>query len=199
MVFHVTCVSGCMRCLEEFLGVTAVAETTHLFVDKLLSIIICIFSFVISHDESMSPNYKWLCVSWDPCSLAILIHPWISKLPPLERGPLFTFPMRFPWRKSQQARVVPVGFKNLKCCCPVRGHTLRKESRIWRVIGDRLVVNEDRLWMLEQVRFVGGRGRFSGRGAHVEKCSVPSRCWFQGCETEEISEHVWDIQGTHLT
>lgn len=27
MVFHVTYVSGCMRCLEEFLGVTAVAET----------------------------------------------------------------------------------------------------------------------------------------------------------------------------
>ena len=58
MVFHVTYVSGCMRCLEEFLGVTAVAETTHLFVEKLLSIkLFANFSFVISH-ESMSPDCK---------------------------------------------------------------------------------------------------------------------------------------------
>lgn len=59
MVFHVTYVSGYMRCLEEFLGVTAVAETTHLFVDKLLSIkLFANFFFVISHDESMSPDDK---------------------------------------------------------------------------------------------------------------------------------------------
>ena len=34
---------------------------------------------------------------------------------------------------------------------------------IWRVIGDRLVVNEDRLWMLEQVPHGAQNGR-EGRG-----------------------------------
>lgn len=171
MVFHVTYVSGYMRCLEEFLGVTAVAETTHLFVDKLLSVeLFANFFFVISHDESMSPDDKVICVPWQSqffdghwviffllrsLQLAILIHSFRA-------WPLFTFPMRFPWSKSQQAIGVAVGIKNLKCCRAVQGKSLWKEPRIWRVIGDRLVVNEDRLWMLEQAGLLGFVGGFPG-------------------------------------
>eukprot|EP00438_Fugacium_kawagutii_P006797 Skav218525 [mRNA] locus=scaffold2478:265869:269332:- [translate_table: standard] len=39
-------------------------------------------------------------------------------------------------------------------CDGVARHVRLWVHEIWRVIGDRLVVNEDRLWMLEQVRSV---------------------------------------------
>lgn len=159
--------------------------------------------FMISHDESMSPDYidfawhasqffddHWVILFLlRSLQLAVLIHSCISKLPPLENGPGSPFQWDSLEVNHSRQRCGAVGFI-IWNALPSR-KSLWKEPRIWRVIGDRLVVNEDRLWMLEQAIV----GSWEVKGVvPMWKVLIPgvwSRRIFWGC--------FWDIQGAHLT